>query len=39
VGDTLTDNEIAAMMARQALMIAWIENHIKEKGETYVLYD
>jgi hypothetical protein len=39
VGDTLTDNEIAAMMARQALMIAWIENHIKEKGEAYVLYD
>jgi hypothetical protein len=27
------------MMARQALVIAWIENHIKEKGETYVLYD
>jgi len=39
VGDTLTDEEISAMVARQALMIAWIENHIKEKGEAYVLYD
>jgi hypothetical protein len=39
VGDTLTDNEIAATMARQVLIVAWIENHIKEKGETYVLYD
>jgi hypothetical protein len=39
VGDTLTDEEISAMMARQALMVAWIEKHIKEKGEAYVLYD
>jgi hypothetical protein len=39
VGDTLTDEEISATMARQALMVAWIEKHIKEKGETYVLYD
>jgi hypothetical protein len=39
VGATLTDEEISATMARQALMVAWIEKHIKEKGETYVLYD
>jgi hypothetical protein len=38
VGDTLTDQEIAGTIARRDLMIAWIENHIKEKGETYVLY-
>ncbi len=39
VGEYLTDEEIEAMLTRKELMIAWIENHIKEKGEAYVLYD
>jgi hypothetical protein len=39
VGEYLTDEEIDATLARRDLMIAWIENHIKEKGEAYVLYD
>ena len=38
VGATLTDEEIASVMARRDLMVAWIEKHIKEKGEAYVLY-
>jgi hypothetical protein len=39
VGEYLTDEEIDATLARRDLMVAWIENHIKEKGEAYVLYD
>jgi len=39
VGEYLTDEEIEGMLARKELMIAWIENHIKEKGEAYVLYN
>jgi len=39
VGDTLTDDEIASTIARKNLMVAWIEKHIKEIGEAYVLYD
>jgi hypothetical protein len=38
VGEYLTDEEISATLKRRDLMIAWIENHIKEKGEDYVLY-
>lgn len=38
VGETLTDEEIASTVARKDLMIAWMEKHIKEKGEGYVLY-
>jgi hypothetical protein len=39
VGEYLTDNEIDATLKRRDLMIAWIDKHIKEKGEGYVLYD
>jgi hypothetical protein len=39
VGDLLTDDEIAGTMARRELMVTWIEKHIKEMGEAYVLYD
>jgi len=39
VGATLTDEEIASTVARKDLMVAWIEKHIKEMGETYALYD
>jgi hypothetical protein len=39
VGETLTDEEISATIARKDLMVAWIDKHIKEKGETYALYD
>lgn len=39
VGDTLTDEEIGSTVARKDLMVAWIEKHIKEMGETYALYD
>ena len=38
VGEYLTDKEIDATLKRRDLMIAWIDNHIKEKGEDYVLY-
>ncbi len=39
VGEYLTDVEINASLKRRDLMIAWIDKHIKEKGEDYVLYD
>ena len=39
VGATLTNDEIASTIARKNLMLAWLEKHIKEKGEVYVLYD
>jgi len=38
VGDYLTDDEISAMLARRDLMIAWLDNRIKELGEDKVLY-
>jgi hypothetical protein len=38
VGEYLTDEEINACLKRRDLMIAWIDKHIKEKGEDYVLY-
>ena len=38
VGDTLTDAEIAATMARRNLMIAWLDKHIAKEGESKVLY-
>jgi len=38
VGDYLTDEEIKATLKRRDLMIAWLDGHIKEKGEQYVLY-
>lgn len=38
VGEYLTDKEINASLKRRDLMIAWIDKHIKEKGEDYVLY-
>lgn len=38
VGEYLTDEEINATLKRRDLMIAWIDKHIKEKGEDYVLY-
>jgi hypothetical protein len=38
VGEYLTDEEINATLKRRDMMIAWIDKHIKEKGEDYVLY-
>jgi len=38
VGEYLTDKEIEATLKRRDMMIAWIDKHIKEKGEDYVLY-
>lgn len=38
VGEYLTDQEIAATMARRDLMIAWLDKHIAKEGETKVLY-
>jgi len=38
VGEYLTDKEIDATLKRRDLMIAWIDKHIKEKSEEYVLY-
>jgi len=38
VGEYLTDKEIDATLKRRDLMVAWIDKHIKEKGEDYVLY-
>ena len=38
VGEYLTDKEIELTLKRRDMMIAWIDNHIKEKGEDYVLY-
>ncbi|MGZ5478573.1 MAG: hypothetical protein ACXWGZ_03195 [Candidatus Aminicenantales bacterium] len=38
VGDYLTDEEIAATMARHALIMAWLDNRIAKLGEEKVLY-
>jgi len=38
VGEYLTDEEIAATMARRDLMLAWIDKRIAELGEDRVLY-
>jgi hypothetical protein len=38
VGEYLTDEEIAATMARRDLMIAWLDKRIAELGEAKVLY-
>ena len=38
VGVYLTDDEIAATMARRDLMIAWLDKRIAELGEMKVLY-
>ena len=38
VGDYLTDAEINAVLARRDLVVAWVENYIKEMGEDKVLY-
>jgi hypothetical protein len=38
VGEYLTDEEIAATLARRDLMIAWLDKHIAKEGEAKVLY-
>ena len=38
VGENLTDEEIAATMARRGLIIAWLDKRIAELGEMKVLY-
>jgi hypothetical protein len=38
VGEYLTDDEIAATMARRDLIVAWMDKHIADKGEAKVLY-
>jgi hypothetical protein len=38
VGEYLTDKEIDGTLKRRDLMVAWIDKHIKDKGEDYVLY-
>ena len=38
VGEYLTDEEIAATMARRDLIIAWLDKRIAELGEARVLY-
>jgi hypothetical protein len=38
VGEYLTDEEIAATMARRDLMVAWLDKRIAEIGEAKVLY-
>lgn len=38
VGDYLTDDEIAATMARHALIMAWLDNRIAKVGEEKVIY-
>jgi len=39
VGEYLTDEEIQSTLKRKDLILAWLDKHIKEKGEAYVLYD
>jgi hypothetical protein len=38
VGEYLTDEEIDFCLKRRDLIVAWIDKHIKEKGEERVLY-
>ena len=38
VGEYLTDQEIACMISRRDLIIAWLDKRIKELGEAKVLY-
>jgi hypothetical protein len=38
VGEYLTDDELAATMARRDLIVAWMDKHIADKGEAKVLY-
>ncbi|MGZ5488029.1 MAG: hypothetical protein ACXWF4_05825, partial [Candidatus Aminicenantales bacterium] len=38
VGDYLTDEEIAATMARHALIMAWLDNRIAKLGEDKLIY-
>jgi hypothetical protein len=38
VGGYLTDDEIAATMARRDLIIAWLDKRIAAVGEAKVLY-
>jgi hypothetical protein len=38
VGDYLTDQEIEGVLMRRDLVVAWVENYIKEMGEDQVLY-
>jgi hypothetical protein len=38
VGEYLTNEEIDFSLKRRDLIVAWIDKHIKEKGEEYVLY-
>jgi hypothetical protein len=38
VGDYLTDDEIAATMARHALIMAWLDKRIATLGEAKVIY-
>ena len=38
VGEYLTDGEIACMMSRRDLMVAWMDKRIAEQGEARVLY-
>ena len=38
VGEYLTDEEIDFSLKRRDLIVAWIDKHIKEKGEERVLY-
>lgn len=38
VGEYLTDKEIEGVLLRRDLVVAWVENYIKEMGEDQVLY-
>lgn len=38
VGDYLTDDEVAATMARRDLIMVWLDKHIAAAGEARVLY-
>jgi hypothetical protein len=38
VGDTLTEDEVAAIMARKKVLLAEVDDMIKDKGEAAVLY-
>jgi hypothetical protein len=38
VGEYLTDQEIACLMSRRDLIVAWVDKRIKDQGEAKVLY-